>query len=645
VTDSGAAPTSNFSAVQHPNTRCTGTLTSYSGSDITDAAPWDTATGHQYIWPYSIGNNPPDLQTNYATYCGEIHMTDQVTSIDTIRYTVKWYSGNGTRAAVPSDYAAPGTWSKEYFGTDTFSAGSSGSTGTTVTKQCSNTVTVNGAPTVPTFSAPGITCPGAVSVGQAASFTLSASDPDGDQIKYGADWDNNQSVDEWKPTSGYVASGVSQTFSHTWNTTGTYAIEALAQDSGGNQSPWASCSVNVVAAPVLNVSCSAAPISANINQSVTWTAVPSGGSGAYTYAWSGSESLSGSATSTVKAYTAAGTKTAAVTVTSGGQTIPNQPCTNSVTVTSAPPTLSASCSVSPSAAALNQSVTWTAVPAGGTSAYTYTWSGSENLTGSATTTAKSYTTTGTKTAAVTVTSGAQTVSNQACLNSLSVTSSICNNSVDENGNGLTDCADPICHSDFDVHNAASCVPGSTEPPGTRPVCSNGTDDNGNGLSDSQDPGCHTDGNPGNPGSYNPNGTSESSTQCSDGINNDNKHGTDCADPACHVDYDLAQACDPTINNESLPPATLNLSVVNGNMVRPQASATITWTTAFVKSGSCSVTGDNLPLPHDQWFGNAGQKTTSPLTNLTTYTLACLDLASSPVTATTSISVAPSSGEE
>src|ERR1700690_551035 len=47
---------------------------------------------------------------------------------------------------------------------------------------------------------------------------------------------------------------------------------------------------------------------------------------------------------------------------------------------------------------------------------------------------------------------------------------ICNNGIDDNGNGLTDCADPECA------NSISCRP-SKGPE----ICDNGVDDNGNGL--------------------------------------------------------------------------------------------------------------------------------------------------------------------
>jgi hypothetical protein len=54
---------------------------------------------------------------------------------------------------------------------------------------------------------------------------------------------------------------------------------------------------------------------------------------------------------------------------------------------------------------------------------------------------------------------------------------ICDNGIDDNGNGLIDCADPECAGD---------------PACAREICDNGIDDNGNGLIDCADPQCQDD---------------------------------------------------------------------------------------------------------------------------------------------------------
>lgn len=152
------------------------------------------------------------------------------------RSTVQQYSGDDTG---PFGGGVCYAYTQYYY---CQASGAAVSTGT-----ASKTITVtNGNPTTPTFTG-SLACPASVEKGVAATFTLSASDPDGDNIHYGMDWDNNASVDEWKPSqSTYVASGVSQTFSHTWNSVGTYTVKGLAEDTGGNRSGWAQCQVTVI---------------------------------------------------------------------------------------------------------------------------------------------------------------------------------------------------------------------------------------------------------------------------------------------------------------------------------------------------------------------------------------------------------------
>jgi hypothetical protein len=76
----------------------------------------------------------------------------------------------------------------------------------------------------------------------------------------------------------------------------------------------------VINAPVaLNVSCSASPSPATVNQPVTWSAVVTGGTAPYSYSWSGTN-FTGNPTSNpyVHTYGTTGSKNAQVTVTDSG---------------------------------------------------------------------------------------------------------------------------------------------------------------------------------------------------------------------------------------------------------------------------------------------------------------------------------------
>lgn len=86
--------------------------------------------------------------------------------------------------------------------------------------------------------------------------------------------------------------------------------------------------------PTLTGSCSASPNPVVTNQLVTWSTTRSGGTGSYTYSWSGTDGLSGSTQDVSKAYSTTGTKNATVVITSGNQSITRN-C--SVTVNVQPP--------------------------------------------------------------------------------------------------------------------------------------------------------------------------------------------------------------------------------------------------------------------------------------------------------------------
>ncbi len=60
----------------------------------------------------------------------------------------------------------------------------------------------------------------------------------GDQVRYGIDWDNNDSIDEWAPSTGYENIGIKVPFSNSWDTTGSYTFKVLAENQAGLQSAW-----------------------------------------------------------------------------------------------------------------------------------------------------------------------------------------------------------------------------------------------------------------------------------------------------------------------------------------------------------------------------------------------------------------------
>ncbi|MDR3546789.1 MAG: hypothetical protein P4M11_00700 [Candidatus Pacebacteria bacterium] len=138
--------------------------------------------------------------------------------------------------------------------------------------------------------------------------------------------------------------------SYTFPSAGTYQVRACANTNsswtnvatesnyGNNCGAWQTVTVYA-----LTASCSVSPTTAYVNQSVTWTATASNGSGGYSYVWGGS--VSGTSATEQTTYASAGSYSGQVQVTSNGQTV-TAICSpggtsNPVTIQSCTPTLTA----------------------------------------------------------------------------------------------------------------------------------------------------------------------------------------------------------------------------------------------------------------------------------------------------------------
>ncbi|MEK9178058.1 MAG: hypothetical protein AAB777_03005 [Patescibacteria group bacterium] len=189
-------------------------------------------------------------------------------------------------------------------------------------------------------------------------------------------------------------------------------------------------------------------LSIRTNDAVIWYANVSGGTGSYSYSWSGSDSLYGYGSSIIKSYYSVGTKYATLSVTSGNQTI-SISCNNTVNVYQpviyypqpyavpiAVPvqysipvsqyqmnpnnSLDIGCFVDPTNASINQPVNWSAEVTGGRAPYIYSWTGSDGLTGNQSSIIKYYATSGEKSAIVSVTSADGRTGTRACSNVITV---------------------------------------------------------------------------------------------------------------------------------------------------------------------------------------------------------------------------------
>jgi hypothetical protein len=71
--------------------------------------------------------------------------------------------------------------------------------------------------------------------GTSYSYSTSATDPDGDRVKYTFDWGDGSTSE-----TGFVSSGETAKNSHSWSSPGTYHVRAKATDSNGASSGWSS---------------------------------------------------------------------------------------------------------------------------------------------------------------------------------------------------------------------------------------------------------------------------------------------------------------------------------------------------------------------------------------------------------------------
>ncbi|MEK9151692.1 MAG: hypothetical protein AAB547_03595 [Patescibacteria group bacterium] len=117
---------------------------------------------------------------------------------------------------------------------------------------------------------PVITGPTLGKTGIPYSFSALSTDPDNDTIRYGFDWNNDTTVDQWLPADGYVNSGVSQSGSRTWSLEGANTFKVLAQDSKNANSPWVSHTITLTyCSPEEGNACTTSPNSCGMTSTGT----------------------------------------------------------------------------------------------------------------------------------------------------------------------------------------------------------------------------------------------------------------------------------------------------------------------------------------------------------------------------------------
>ncbi|OLE59899.1 MAG: hypothetical protein AUG17_00550 [Crenarchaeota archaeon 13_1_20CM_2_53_14] len=213
----------------------------------------------------------------------------------------------------------------------------------------------------PTLSASFTYSPSSPQIGQAVSFTSSAS---GGSTPYTYSW-----------SFGDGSTGTGSSPNHTYSSAGTLTVALTVKDNGSpQQTKTSQQSITVSGAPPsLTASFAYSPSSTQAEQPVTFTSSASGGASPFTFSWSFGDGLTGTGSSVTHTYSSAGTYTTALTVKDSSS--PQQTATSqkTISVTSPPAPISVTFTLSPSSPVAGQSISFTASASGGAPPYSYSW--------------------------------------------------------------------------------------------------------------------------------------------------------------------------------------------------------------------------------------------------------------------------------
>ena len=202
----------------------------------------------QYICPSNAYPNKPSIPSGPASGVAGTAYSYSTSATDPdgnqVKYTFDWGDGttsvtslvnSGTSSNASHTWSAAGTYLVKAMATDSIGATSGWSNTLSVTITVPNRVP--NSPSIPSGPASGV-------AGTAYSYSTSATDPDGNQVKYTFDWgDGTTSV------TSLVNSGTSANASHTWSAAGTYLVKAKAADSIGATSGWSNTLSVTITAP------------------------------------------------------------------------------------------------------------------------------------------------------------------------------------------------------------------------------------------------------------------------------------------------------------------------------------------------------------------------------------------------------------
>lgn len=187
-------------------------------------------TNHAPECPAKPSGPPPPCYT-WISYTYSTSATDQ--DGDWVRYRFNW--GDGTPISGWTRLVPPGESADEYHtwmsaGTYEVTAQAMDEHGATSLNWSIPLIVVISSyrPATPSGPSSGY-------IGVPYTYSTSATDPSGNQVKYGWDWNGDSVVDEW---SGFGPSGWIDSRPHSWSSPSIYYVKVKAQNINGVESGW-----------------------------------------------------------------------------------------------------------------------------------------------------------------------------------------------------------------------------------------------------------------------------------------------------------------------------------------------------------------------------------------------------------------------
>jgi hypothetical protein len=217
----------------------------------TPTTPSGPTSGEEGVWyTYTTSTTDPD--------CDDVRYGWDVNCDDIVDYWTRFYP-SGATCTVKIKFMAAGTYYLKVKAEDVHGAQSDFSPALKVViRGANNPPDKPSTPSGPSTGNPGVSY----------TYSTSGTDPDGDNIKYGWDWDGDDVVDEW---TGFYSSGETVSMSHSWSTAGTYYLKVKTEDVHGAQSVFSDAKEIVINTPPEKPARPSGPTSGKVGVSYSYS--------------------------------------------------------------------------------------------------------------------------------------------------------------------------------------------------------------------------------------------------------------------------------------------------------------------------------------------------------------------------------------